>query len=101
MGQRKAKLYQGVPKKVSIKTFIRSYSRLQFTVFGFIWIQYICKFCLVFHLKDLDASRWSYSSFTERYVLFSVQIQQKNSYQISEMLLSHAVSRFVTDYHLE
>ena len=24
--------------------------------FEFIWIQYICKFCLVYHLKNLDAS---------------------------------------------
>ena len=27
------------------------------SVFEFIWIQYICKFCLVYHLKDLGASR--------------------------------------------
>ena len=25
--------------------------------FEFIWIQYICKFCLVYHLIDLDATR--------------------------------------------
>ena len=36
-------------KKISTKTFSRSCSRLQFTVFEFIWIQYICKFCLVYH----------------------------------------------------
>ena len=45
---------QGVPKKVSIKDF---YSLLQFTVFDFIWIQYVRKFCLVYHLIDLDVSR--------------------------------------------
>ena len=44
-------------KGIDKKTFIRSCSQLQFTVFEFIWIQYICKFCAVFHLKDLDASR--------------------------------------------
>ena len=44
-------------KKVSIKTFIQGCSRPQYKFFEFIWIQYICKFCLVYHLKDLDASR--------------------------------------------
>ena len=45
----------GVPKKVSI--YIQSCSRLQFTVSEFIWIKHICKFCLVYHLKDFGASR--------------------------------------------
>ena len=31
----------------------------------------------MFHLKDMDSSRKSYSSFSETYVFFSVQIQQK------------------------
>ena len=57
-------------KKVSIKTFVLTCSLLEFTVFEFIWIQYICKFCSVYHLKDLDASRKSYSSFSETYVFF-------------------------------
>ena len=48
---------RGVPKTGIDKTFIRSCSRPQFTVFEFISIQYICKFCLVYHLKDFDASR--------------------------------------------
>ena len=47
----------GCPIKKVLKTFIRSCSRPQFTVFEFIWIQYICKFCLVYHLKNLDTSR--------------------------------------------
>ena len=50
-------MYRVFQKNVSIKTFSRSCSRLQFTVFEYIWIQYICKFCLVYHLKDLGASR--------------------------------------------
>ena len=60
--------YTGCLKKNGIdkKTFIRSCSRLQFTVFEFIWIQYICKFCLVFHLKDLDASRQVTAAFRRR-----------------------------------
>ena len=45
---------KGIDKKL---LFGASCSRLQFTVFEFIWIQYICKLCLVHHLKDLDASR--------------------------------------------
>ena len=40
-------------KEVLIKTFNWICSGLQFTVFEFIWIQYICKFCLVYHLIDL------------------------------------------------
>ena len=46
-----------VSYKKGIDKFIRSCSRPQFTVFEFIWIQYICKFCLVYHLKKFDASR--------------------------------------------
>ena len=57
-------------KGIHKKTFNRTCSRLQFTVFEFIWIQYICKFCLVYHLIDLDASKQNYSSFSETYVFF-------------------------------
>ena len=49
--------YRVSHKKVSIITFCRSCSRRQLTAFEFICIQYICKFCLVYHLKHLDASR--------------------------------------------
>ena len=45
------RLIQVVPKKVLIKAFILTCSLLQFTVFEFIWIQYIYKFCLVYHLN--------------------------------------------------
>ena len=63
-------IYWVSQKKVSIKTFIRSCSLLHFRVFEFIWIQYICKFCLVYHLKDLGASRQSYSILSETYMFF-------------------------------
>ena len=42
---------QGVPKKsYRRKIFILTCSLLQFTVSEFIWIHYICKFCLVYQL---------------------------------------------------
>ena len=66
-------VYRVSQKKVSIKTFSWSCSRLQFSVFEFIWIQYICKFCLVYHLKDLGASRWQF--FGDVCVFVSIQIQ--------------------------
>ena len=50
-------LYRVSHKKGIDNNFIRSCSRPQFTVFEFIWIQYICKSCFVYHLKNLDASR--------------------------------------------
>ena len=50
-------LYRVPHKKVSIKNFYSELLKAQFTVFKFIWIQYICKFCLVYNLKNLDSSR--------------------------------------------
>ena len=46
--------------KSFVVTFLEAHCleiALQFTVFEFIWIQSICKFCLVYQLIDLDASR--------------------------------------------
>ena len=68
--------------KVLIKTFILTSSLLQFTVFEFIWIQYVCKFCLVYHLINLDASSQSYSSFSEMYVFF------KRANSVEKLLLN-------------
>ena len=73
---------QDVMKKVSIKTLILTYSLLQFTGFEFIWIQYICKFCFVYHLIDLGNVT---GSFLEMYVFFkranSVEKQLFNKFQ--------------------
>ena len=53
------------PKKVWIKTFILTCSLLQFTVFEFIWNQYICKFCLVYHKICSQSNGWvRWSNFT-------------------------------------
>ena len=56
-GRKNIILLQGVPKKVSIKNFYSDLFTASINNFEFIWTQYICKFCLVYHLIDLDASR--------------------------------------------
>ena len=49
---------QGVPKKVSTKKLLFGAAHyLNSEIFEFIWIQYICRFCLVYHLKGFGASR--------------------------------------------
>ena len=48
---------QGVPKKGIDKKLLVGAAHDFNSVFEFIWIQYICKFCLAYHLKDLGASR--------------------------------------------
>ena len=49
-------LIQGVPKKgINKKLSIGAAHDIN-SVLEFIWIQYIFNFCLVYHLKDLDAS---------------------------------------------
>ena len=47
----------GCPKKVSIKNFYSDLFTDSFHIFEFIWIHSICKFCLVYHLIDLDISK--------------------------------------------
>ena len=63
-------IYRVSQTNVSIKN---SYSDL-FTAsihsFEFMWIQYICKFYLVYHLTELDAPGQSYSNFSETYAFF-------------------------------
>ena len=54
-------------QKASYSEIKEPTNTVQFTVFEFIWIQYICKFCLVYHLIDLDTPRYSYNSFSETY----------------------------------
>ena len=45
------------PKKLSIKNFCSDLFTSSIHNFECIWIQYICKLCLVYHLIDLGASR--------------------------------------------
>ena len=52
-----SQLYRVSHKKVSIKNFYSVLLKASIYSFEFIRIQYICKFCLVYHLKNLDASR--------------------------------------------
>ena len=45
-------------KKVSMKNFLGGAAQgFNSQFFEVIWIQYICKFCSVYHLIDLDAPR--------------------------------------------
>ena len=71
-----AKLCIGVCIQVSIKNFY--FDLLTASIHSFLFSSLdslICKLCLVYHLIELDASRQSYSSFSETYLFLSVQIQ--------------------------
>ena len=63
MGESEIGIGEGVRLKTvkarqPVKTlYFVTCSLLQFIVFEFIWIQYICKFCFVYHLMDFDTSR--------------------------------------------
>ena len=49
---------RGVPKKgIDQKLSVGAAHDFNSQFLEFIWIQYICKFCLVYHLKDLGTSR--------------------------------------------
>ena len=88
-------------KKVSIKTFSRSCSKFQFTVFEFIWIQYICTFCLVYHLKD-----WTYlgkviSVLWSRTCFLACKFSRKTATKFQKCVCVMLFQKFVTDYRLE
>ena len=65
---------QGVPNSTN-KNYILTCSLLQFTAFEFILIQYICKFCLVYYLINLNSSRQFF-----RDVCVLKRSNSKNSY---------------------
>ena len=74
---------KGIDKKLSVWPV----HCLNWQFFEFIWIQHVCKFCLVYHLIDLDASRWSHNSFSETCAIFkcanSVEKQLLNFWNAS------------------
>ena len=65
-----------------------------------IWIQYICKFCLVYYLKDLGAFSKSHSSFLEMHVFFSMQ-KTALAIKFQKCFCVTQFQKFITDYHLE
>ena len=89
-----ASLIQGVPKNVIDKKLLvgtaHDFNSQFLNLFGFsISVSFV--WCIISkiwaHLSRVTAV------FRRRTCFFSVQIQQKNSYHISEMLMCHAVSR--------